>query len=189
VSISGAAASSGLFAGRFSQALARPFADFAGLVPGWRVVDVGCGPSALTAVLVRALGPAAVSAVDPSEAYVEAVRARLPEVDVRRAPAEDLPYDEATFDAALAQLVVHFMADPVVGLREMSRVTKPGGVVAACVWDNGGGSGGAYVTGLDEAHRVELGALLERTLGPAPFTVSVSAWSVRAAVPSTGGTP
>jgi ubiquinone/menaquinone biosynthesis C-methylase UbiE len=58
---------------------------------------------------------------------------------VRRAPAEQLPFEDAAFDATLAQLVVHFMADPVASLREMGRVTRPGGVVAACVWDHAGG--------------------------------------------------
>jgi SAM-dependent methyltransferase len=62
-------------------------------------------------------------------------------VDVRLAAAEALPFDDGAFDVALAQLVVHFMKDPVAGLREMARVTRPGGVVAACVWDHGGGQG------------------------------------------------
>jgi SAM-dependent methyltransferase len=62
-------------------------------------------------------------------------------VDVRRAAAEQLPFGERGFDSALAQLVVHFMSDPVGGLREMARVTREGGVVAACVWDHAGGQG------------------------------------------------
>ena len=57
---------------------------------------------------------------------------------MQRASAEQLPFEDGVFDAALAQLVVHFMADPVAGLREMARVTRPGGVVAACVWDHAG---------------------------------------------------
>ena len=105
------------------------------------MLDVGCGPGALTAELVRRLGSAAVSAVDPSEPFVAAVRERHPEVTVRRASAEHLPFPNETFDAALAQLVVHFMADPVTGLREMARVTRKHGVVAACVWDHAGGQG------------------------------------------------
>jgi SAM-dependent methyltransferase len=82
-----------------------------------------------------------VSAVDPSESFVAAARTRHPGVDVRKATAESLPYPDATFDAALAQLVVHFMADPVTGLAEMARVTRPGGVAAACVWDYAGDRG------------------------------------------------
>ena len=61
---------------------------------------------------------------------------RLPGAEVRRAPAERLPFPDEGFDVTLAQLVVHFMTDPVAGLREMARVTRPGGVVAACVWDH-----------------------------------------------------
>ena len=123
--------------------LARVFADAAGIGTGGgqRVLDVGCGPGALTAVLVERLGAGQVSAVDPSESFVDAVRDRLPGVDVRRSGAESLPYDDDTFDVATAQLVVHFMADPVAGLREMARVTRPGGVVAANVWDYAGGTG------------------------------------------------
>jgi SAM-dependent methyltransferase len=127
--------------GRYSVPLAPLFADLAGVAAGQQVLDVGCGPGALTAELARRLGPAAVSAVDPSEPFVTAARERQPAVTVRRAAAELLPFADEAFDAALAQLVVHFMADPVVGLSEMGRVTRRGGVVAACVWDYEGGKG------------------------------------------------
>ena len=127
--------------GRYSVPLAPQLADFAAIVAPLRVLDVGCGPGALTAELVRRLGPAAVSAVDPSEPFVTAARERHPGVSVQRAAAEQLPFEAQEFDAALAQLVVHFMADPVVGLRELVRVTRKDGVVAACVWDHGGGQG------------------------------------------------
>jgi SAM-dependent methyltransferase len=129
------------FMGRYSVPLAPLFADLAGVAAGQQVLDVGCGPGALTAELVRRLGPAAVSAVDPSEPFVAAAQERQPAVTVRRAAAEQLPFADGAFDAALAQLVVHFMADPVVGLGEMGRVTRRGGVVAACVWDHEGGKG------------------------------------------------
>jgi SAM-dependent methyltransferase len=129
------------FMGRYSSPLAPLFADLATVAVGQRVLDVGCGPGALTAELVRRLGPGTVSAVDPSEPFVAAVQERHPGVSVQRASAEDLPFDDGAFDAALAQLVVHFMADPVGGLREMARVTRTGGVVAACVWDHGGSRG------------------------------------------------
>ena len=127
--------------GRYSVPLAPRFADFAAVAPGQRVLDVGCGPGALTAELVQRLGPATTWAVDPSEPFVAAVRERHPGVGVRRAAAEQLPFGDQAFDAALAQLVVHFMRDPVVGLREMARVTREHGVVAACVWDHAGGQG------------------------------------------------
>jgi SAM-dependent methyltransferase len=127
--------------GRYSVPLAPRLADFAAVAAGQRVLDVGCGPGALTAELVKRLGPAAVSAVDPSEPFVAAARERHPGVDVQLASAEQLPFPDQEFDAALAQLVVHFMADPVAGLGEMARVTRRRGVVAACVWDHGGGHG------------------------------------------------
>jgi SAM-dependent methyltransferase len=127
--------------GRYSVPLAPQLADFAAVAAGQRVLDVGCGPGALTAELVRRLGPAAVSAVDPSEPFVAAARERHPGVVVERAAAERLPFGDRAFDAALAQLVVHFMEDPAVGLVEMARVTRKDGVVAACVWDHAGGQG------------------------------------------------
>ena len=123
------------FMGRYSGPLAPVFADFIGVAPGQRVVDVGCGPGALTGELVKRLGEDAVVAVDPSAPFVEAVRERHPRVEVHLGGAEHLPLPDHTFDAAVAQLVVHFMTDPVAGLREMCRVVKPNGVVAACVWD------------------------------------------------------
>jgi len=126
------------FMGRYSVQLAPQLADFAGVHAGQRAIDVGCGPGALTGELVERLGPDAVSAADPSESFVLAARERFPGVDVRRAAAEELPFPDHTFDAALAQLVVHFMANPVLGLREMARVTRQGGVVAGCVWDHAG---------------------------------------------------
>jgi SAM-dependent methyltransferase len=129
------------FMGQFSEPLAAHFADVAGVRRGQRVLDVGCGPGALTAELVSRAGADAVSAVEPSASFAAAVHERLPGVDVRQSAAERLPFPDGAFDAAMAQLVVHFMTDPVLGLREMSRVVKPGGVVAACVWDHAGGRG------------------------------------------------
>jgi SAM-dependent methyltransferase len=129
------------FMGRYSTRLAPLFADFGRVSGGQRVIDVGCGPGALTEELVRRVGASAVTAVDPSAPFVSAIEERLPDVDVRLAPAEELPFDDSSFDVALAQLVVQFMQDPVAGLREMARVTRDGGVVAASVWDHGGGHG------------------------------------------------
>jgi ubiquinone/menaquinone biosynthesis C-methylase UbiE len=126
------------FMGRHSAQLSPQLASFGEVRAGQRVLDVGCGPGALTAELVRRLGADAVSAVDPSEAFVAAARDRFPGVHVQHASAEQLPFDDAMFDTALAQLVVHFMADPVAGLSEMKRVTVAGGTVAACVWDHPG---------------------------------------------------
>jgi SAM-dependent methyltransferase len=129
------------FMGRYSRPLSAQLADLAGVHNGQLALDVGSGPGALTAELVERLGAPAVTAVDPSTPFVEAVLERHPGVTARQASAEDLPFADDAFDAVLAQLVVHFMADPVRGLREMARVTRPGGVVAACVWDHGGRQG------------------------------------------------
>jgi SAM-dependent methyltransferase len=129
------------FMGRYSVPLAERFANFAGVATGGTALDVGCGPGALTRELVNRLGPDAVTAVDPSESFVAAAAERLPGVTVQRAAAEHLPFADGRFDAALAQLVVHFMSDPNAGLGEMRRVTRPGGTVAACVWDHAGGRG------------------------------------------------
>ena len=125
------------FMGRYSVDLGPQMADLAGLQGGDRVVDVGCGPGALIAELVER--GAEVSAVDPSPPFVEAARERFPGLDIRQASAESLPFDDGSFDAALAQLVVHFMNDPVAGIAEMGRVTKDGGAVVACVWDMAAG--------------------------------------------------
>ncbi len=140
--------------GRYSAPLAPAFADFARAQRGQQVIDVGCGPGALTAELVARMGSANVSAVDPSERFVAAVRDRHPGVRVQRAAAEALPFDDELFDAALAQLVVHFMADPVLGLRQMARVTRNRGIVAACVWDHAGGHGPLGVF-WDAAHELD----------------------------------
>jgi SAM-dependent methyltransferase len=129
------------FMGRYSALLSPQLADLAGVEPGQRALDVGCGPGALTALLVDRLGAESVAAVDPSGPFVDAVSERYPGVDARTSSAEDLPFVDDTFDVTLAQLVVHFMSDPVAGLTEMARVTREGGVVTACVWDHGGGQG------------------------------------------------
>jgi SAM-dependent methyltransferase len=128
------------FMGRYSQPLAAQFVDALGLTTGQRVLDVGCGSGALTGVLVQRLGLAAVSAVDPSPSLVEQVGRDHPGIDVRLAGAEALPFQDSVFDGALAQLVVQFMADPERGIVEMARTVRPGGVVAASVWDHGAGS-------------------------------------------------
>jgi len=129
------------YMGAWSSQLARPLVDLARVRGGHTALDVGCGPGAVVAVLVDRLSAEAVSAVDPSSLFVAAVTERHPGIDVRLGAAEQLPFADATFDAALASLVVHFMADPRSGLSEMARVTRAGGTVVASVWDFGGGRG------------------------------------------------
>ena len=125
--------------GRYSRPLAVALADAADITSGQRVVDVGCGPGGLTTELVRRLGADRVAAVDPSQPFVEECRGRNPGVDVRSGRAEALPFDDGAFDAALAQLVLHFVSDPPTAAAELHRVLRPGGTAAACVWDFGGG--------------------------------------------------
>jgi SAM-dependent methyltransferase len=124
------------FIGRYSEQLAVGFADWCGIDAAQRVLDVGCGPGALSAELVARVGISNVVAVDPSTTFVTAVRDRLPGLEVHTAGAEQLPFEDRSVDAALGQLVVHFMTDPVAGIGEMRRVTRAGGVVGACVWDH-----------------------------------------------------
>jgi SAM-dependent methyltransferase len=127
------------FMGRYSDRLAREFARAAGVGEGQDVVDVGCGTGALATVLAEIVGAQHVAGADPSGPFVEQARARVPGADLRVAPAEALPFADAAFDAALSQLVFHFVSDPAAAVREMIRVTRPDGRVAACVWDMTGG--------------------------------------------------
>ncbi len=129
------------FMGRFSRLVAPQMADVAGVRAGQTALDVGCGTGMLTTVLVERLGADNVTGIDPSESFVAAARERFPGVRIERGSAEALPFNDDAFDVAIAQLVVHFMTDPIAGVREMARVTRPGGVVAACVWDHAGGTG------------------------------------------------
>jgi SAM-dependent methyltransferase len=124
--------------GRYGTPLARELIAAADLRAGDRVIDVGCGPGALTRELAAVLGAELVTAVDPSPPFVEACARRVPGARVEPAAAEALPFPDDAFDHAFAQLVVNFMTDPLAGVREMRRVTRPGGVVAAAVWDYAG---------------------------------------------------
>ncbi|RFA10768.1 SAM-dependent methyltransferase [Subtercola boreus] len=129
------------FMGRFSAPLAKRFVEAIAPTDGDLALDVGCGPGALTKELIDALGAGQVSAVDPSEPFVSAARSRFPGADIQIARAESLPYPDDTFDLTLSQLVIHFIADPVVAIREMARVTRRGGRIAANVWDFKGSRG------------------------------------------------
>src|SRR4051812_7815109 len=127
------------FMGRYVPRLAVALADAAGVAPGMRALDVGCGPGGLTRELVARLGAGQVAAIDPAEQFAAACRERNPGADVRVGAAEALPFGDGAFDAALASLVVGFMRDAAAGAREMARVTRAGGVVAECMWDVPGG--------------------------------------------------
>jgi SAM-dependent methyltransferase len=121
------------FMGTFARPLATAFADFVQVRPASSVLDVGCGPGALLGeLLARGVE---VQGVDPSPPFVAAARERFPGTEVLEGTVEALPYADAAFDATLAQLVLHHVADASAGAAEMARVTRPGGAVAACVWD------------------------------------------------------
>lgn len=121
--------------GRYGPQLAVALIAAADIRPGQRVLDVGCGPGALTKALAELVGAERVAAVDPSEPFAAACRSRLPGVRVEVAAAEALPFVDQSFEAALSQLVVNFMRDAPAGVREMRRVTRRGGTVASAVWD------------------------------------------------------
>ncbi|MGB5760670.1 MAG: class I SAM-dependent methyltransferase [Acidimicrobiales bacterium] len=123
------------FMGRYSHPLATAFLDAVGVQPGGVALDVGCGPGALVSALVTRLGPAAVSACDPSPSFVDECGRRHPDVVVRVGRAESLPFEANAFDYVVAQLVLHFVTDPPAAAAEFVRVAKPGGVVGACVWE------------------------------------------------------
>jgi SAM-dependent methyltransferase len=125
--------------GRYGPDLARQLLGTAQVSAGQRALDVGCGSGALTGALSATLGPDRVSAVDPSEPFVEACTRRHPGVDVRLGSAEALPFPDGRFDVTLSQLVVNFIHDAPGGVVDMRRVTRSGGVVAAAVWDYSAG--------------------------------------------------
>jgi SAM-dependent methyltransferase len=127
------------FMGRYTKTLAPELANATAITSGMRVLDVGCGPGGLTAVLADRAGEENVAAIDPAPQFAGACQERHPQADVRVGVAEELPWDGDAFDAALCSLVIAFMKDPEQGLREMRRVTRPGGTVAACMWDLPGG--------------------------------------------------
>lgn len=122
--------------GRWSRQLARPFVEFAGLESATRVLDVGCGTGALVAAL-----PATATAIgiDIGEAFLRAARTSIPRASFACADAGRLPLADASVDAATSLLVLNFLPDPDAAITEMRRVTRAGGVAAACVWDFRGG--------------------------------------------------
>jgi SAM-dependent methyltransferase len=132
------------FMGRWSQRLATAFVEFAGVEAGDRVLDVGLGTGSLTNAVLERSSTTRVVGIDPSAEYVNFVRARLGAPDAGRATLEEgdaqrLRFADGSFDKALSLLVLNFIPDRDAALREMIRVTSPGGAVASAVWDYGGG--------------------------------------------------
>jgi ubiquinone/menaquinone biosynthesis C-methylase UbiE len=146
--------------GRWSQKLALPFIDFAGVGDGDRIVDVGCGTGSLTFALAQSRRVQSIEAIDFSPVFVEEALRRNndPRITIRQADACALPFEAASFDRALALLVLHFIPEAKKAIGEMRRVTRPGGTVAAVVWDHLGGMAGMRmmidtVAALSEAGR------------------------------------
>src|SRR3954449_4638174 len=127
------------FMGRYATGLAPKFADAAGVRAGVRVLDVGCGPGALAVELAGRVGEDGGAGIDHTPPFAAACQARTPGADVREGVAESLPWDDGAFDAAMCSPVVAWMRDADQGIGEMARVTKPGGTVAAAMWDIAGG--------------------------------------------------
>jgi ubiquinone/menaquinone biosynthesis C-methylase UbiE len=130
--------------GRWSKRLAPLFIDFAGLANGEKVLDVGCGTGSLTFALTKFADLSEIRAIDYSPVFVEAAN-RLntdSRIKIQQADACALPFADGTFDRALALLVLHFVSEAGKAVAEMRRVVRPGGVVAATVWDHLGGMSG-----------------------------------------------
>jgi SAM-dependent methyltransferase len=123
------------YVGRYGPALSRAHISAADVKLDDTVLDVGCGPGALTSALAALVTAERVAAVDPSPEFVEACRARIPGADVRVANAEELPDFGRRFDVVMAQLVVNFMSDAGAGVSAMRNAARAGGIVTSCVWD------------------------------------------------------
>lgn len=121
--------------------MARAFVSWLGVLPGRHWLEVGCGTGALTSGILEIGRPASVVATDASEQFIAHARATLPDDRVRflAASADELPTSAAGYDVVASSLVLNFLPDPTAALREMRSLAAEGGVVAACVWDYGGG--------------------------------------------------
>jgi SAM-dependent methyltransferase len=130
-----------VFMGRWSRHLAPQFVQFAGVTDGADVLDVGSGTGALSAAVAAAVPSSRVVGVDPSAPFVAAAEAHHQGRRIRFeiGDAQHLQFEDASFDLTISQLILNFIPDPQKALREMTRVTRSGGTVAAAVWDYGEG--------------------------------------------------
>jgi SAM-dependent methyltransferase len=150
------------FMGRYLPTLAVELVCAAGVTPGMRVVDVGCGPGGLTRELASCVGADHVAGIDPAAQFVAACRSRNPGADVREGIAEQLPWPDARFDAALSSLAIAFMGDPDRAIREMARVCRPGGTVTVCMWDLASGGMTMLRVFWEAAHSVDPAVVVDR---------------------------
>jgi SAM-dependent methyltransferase len=127
--------------GRWSRLLVPTLIDFAGVENGNRVIDVGCGTGSLSQGLLKYGPKIEVVGVDSATPFVEYSEAQLKSqrANLRQADAENLPFPDNSFDQCLSLLVINFIGDAPAAVKEMFRVTRPQGIVAAAVWDYGGG--------------------------------------------------
>ena len=127
------------FMGRWSRQLAPAFVQFASVHDGDSVLDAGSGTGALASVVAEANPLARVTGVDPSTAYVQHAQghAGSERLQFVVGDVQSLQMSNATFDKALSFLVLNFVPDAERAVREMIRVTRDGGIVAAAVWDYG----------------------------------------------------
>ncbi|MEY4748950.1 MAG: hypothetical protein RIQ60_1164 [Pseudomonadota bacterium] len=130
-----------LMMGRWSALVAEPFLAWLGLPLGLAWLDAGCGDGSFTEILVRRQRPASVVGVDPAPAQLAYARQRPAAAQVRylQGDAQALPLPGNSTDVGVMALVLFFLADPAQGLRELTRVVRPGGTVAAYHWDIEGG--------------------------------------------------
>ena len=127
--------------GNWSQRAGSIFLDWLAAPLGLKWIDVGCGNGAFTELLVERCAPALVNGIDPSEAQLDFARKRLTARQAKfdLGDAMVLPFPADEFDAATMALVIPFVPEPIKGVAEMARVVRPGGMVAAYIWDMLGG--------------------------------------------------
>jgi SAM-dependent methyltransferase len=129
------------YMGRWSRLLAPSYAAFAGVEDGQRIVDVGTGTGALAFELASTFPRSTIVGVDPSAAFIDHATTKTMPAGLRFevGDARALPYDDRSFDQAMALLVMNFVPEHEKAVAEMKRVTRAHGVVSACVWDYGDG--------------------------------------------------